>query len=316
MKQWLKIILGVIGGIVLLFVIDLVCIFTINKPILAINDKNDSVNLIYKGLLYDTYICHNYDVPQIKIKGIKFSCEDLNMKSLYKVTEVENVSISISDVSMTGATIIIKDTNKEPYVYGEWYKIEKENNGKWYELKTIVDNYGFNEIGYVVDKNNEVKFVINWEWLYGKLSFGDYRILKQVNNRYIYIEFSITSTSNKKIEVIKPENYNSVKFNKYLEKENKTIYLAGNIEEVYYTNDNTKVLLKDYIMKTYQTMDDVIKKITNELKLVSILKDGGTKIYKLKEYDITVIKCNTIEGNNDIFIGDYLMKFDNDSMCK
>lgn len=69
MKKWMKITLGVIGGVILLFVIDLVCIFAINRPLFAI--KKDDV---YRGLLYDTYICDEYSVPQIKLKGTKFKC--------------------------------------------------------------------------------------------------------------------------------------------------------------------------------------------------------------------------------------------------
>ena len=191
-----KFIFGVILVVILLIVIDLISIFTINKPLFAIKDKN---GYVYRGLLYDTYNCLEYSVPQIKRKGLKLACMPINSvefkESTYIETNIENVSISISDISLTGATIIIKDTNKTPYTYGQWYKIEKEINGKWYEVKTVIKDYGFNEIGYLPDENNEVKFVINWEWLYGELPLGSYRILKQVNDKYISIQFGIAETS-------------------------------------------------------------------------------------------------------------------------
>jgi len=88
---------------------------------------------------------------------------------------------------------MIKDTN--PYTHGAWYKIEKEINGKWYEVKTIIESYAFNSIGYLPDENNEIKFEIDWEWLYGELPLGSYRILKEVGNKYIAIEFNIAKTS-------------------------------------------------------------------------------------------------------------------------
>ena len=116
-------------------------------------------------------------------------------ESNYEITTIENVSIDIYDISLTGAMLIIKDMNKEPYVYGEWYVLQKEENGKWYNLETIIDDYGFNEMGYLVDENNEVKFIINWEWLYGKLPQGCYRILKEVDHRYIAVDFCIATTS-------------------------------------------------------------------------------------------------------------------------
>ena len=38
-------------------------------------------------------------------------------------------------------------------------------------------------MAYIVDKNNEVKFTIDWKWLYGELPSGSYRTLKQVNDK-------------------------------------------------------------------------------------------------------------------------------------
>lgn len=203
MSKYLKISLGVIGGIVLLFIIDLMCIFTINKPLLAIKEDNgDSINLIYRGILYDTYNCHEFSKPQIKVKGAKYTCAvlefDKQIESNYKPTEIENVSANIYDISLTGATIVVKDTNKKQNTYTDWYVIEKEENGKWYQLDTIIEDYGFNEMAYLPNENSEVKFVIDWEWLYGELPLGSYRILKKLNDgsaKIISIEFNIATTS-------------------------------------------------------------------------------------------------------------------------
>lgn len=293
------------------------------KHVIKIVSKNGN-KVTYWGLGYKVvrYLSVSPNEPYKNNIGVKYGSwfmkYDLEKteESSYKTTEIENVSINISDISLTGATIIIKDTNINPYTYGEWYKLEKQVNGKWYEIETVIDSYGFNSIAYLPDENNEVKFVIEWEWLYGELSLGSYRILKEVGNKYISIEFGIATTSDKKIEIIKPEYHNDIKFNKYLERDNKTIYLAGNIEEVYYTAIDKRMTLKDYITKSYQTVDDGIKHLTDIMNFISSFDDGGTTIHKSDEYDITIIKCNTISGNKDIFIGDYSMNFDNDSMCK
>ena len=247
MKKGIRIAFLILMGIVLLFIFDFICIWIFNKPFFAIKkDNNDSVNLVYSGLLYDTYICHEHSVPQIKIKGTKFTCAYIGVKemneSVYIPTEVKNVSMSISSLSLTGATIIIKDTNKNPYTYGEWYMIERKVNGKWYEVLPIIENYGFNSIGYLPNENNEVKFIIDWEWLYGKLSYGSYRILKEVGSYYISLEFEISEAVDKKIEVIKPEFRNDIKFNDYLVLDNRTIYLAGNILYRVWKENNVKRL--------------------------------------------------------------------------
>lgn len=69
MNIYLKTLLIIISVIVLLVVIDLVCIFTINRPIIAI--KKDHV---YYGVFYDSYECMEYSVLQIQPKNSKFSC--------------------------------------------------------------------------------------------------------------------------------------------------------------------------------------------------------------------------------------------------
>ena len=105
--------------------------------------------------------------------------------------QVENVTIQISAISPTGATLIITDTNPEPYLYGEWYKIQRLTDGQWQDLPHVIDNAAFNAMGYIPDENGEVKFTINWEWLYGTLPAGTYRIFKEVNFQELSIEFEI-----------------------------------------------------------------------------------------------------------------------------
>ena len=69
MNIYLKTLLIIISVIVLLVVIDLVCIFTINRPIIAIKKDN-----VYYGIFYDSYDCMEYSVLQIQPKNSMFSC--------------------------------------------------------------------------------------------------------------------------------------------------------------------------------------------------------------------------------------------------
>jgi len=111
--------------------------------------------------------------------------------SKYQPTDIENVSMKITDVSSKGATLTIKDSNKERFVYGEWYKIVKVEDGNWLELETLIGRPAFNEMAYVPDEKGKVEFVIDWEWLYGELTPGTYRLMKDVNSRYISAEFIV-----------------------------------------------------------------------------------------------------------------------------
>lgn len=104
-------------------------------------------------------------------------------------------------------------------------------------------------------------------------------------------------------------------FNKYLTKEDRNIYLEKNIAELYIFDHQDQFTLKDYVINTNQSLENIIKSITDLLDKQTILKDGGTTIYKKDNKNMTVITCNTVSGNNDIYIGDYHLKY-NDMMCK
>ena len=73
------------------------------------------------------------------------------------------------------------------------------------------------------------------------------------------------------------------------------------------------VTLKDYFSKTYQTFNDSINSLINNMELIDTYKDGGTKLYK--NDTISIIKCNTIDGNKDIYISDINLEYQ-ENYCK
>ncbi len=98
MKKWLKILLIILVIIIFLIVVDLVSIFTNNKPIFAIR-KNDNV---YRGIFYDTYNCQEFAVPQIKLKGTKFSCTIEGIDS-YNTIKIVDKTLNINNFSCAEA---------------------------------------------------------------------------------------------------------------------------------------------------------------------------------------------------------------------
>lgn len=75
-----------------------------------------------------------------------------------------------------------------------------------------------------------------------------------------------------------------------------------------YIGDN-EVNLDEYIVNNDNWLDNIISKLDN----VDMLYDGGTKIYKGN--NITVIKCNTLDGNRDVYIGNEDLEF-KQNFCK
>ena len=117
------------------------------------------------------------------------------------------------------------------------------------------------------------------------------------------------------LKVSSENNDKNIKFKEYLKFDNETIYLAENVSELFIVENKNQTSLRKYIINSTESMDKSIESITNLLNKQSILKDGGTIIFKNKDKNITLIKCNTIDGNKDIYIGDYNLNFKS-SMCK
>ena len=93
------------------------------------------------------------------------------------------VSMSVSNVTPSGLTVHFRQYDKrdtEELTYGEGYQLEKFNGNDWDEVPQIIDNGAFNDIGYILPSEGEAEIEINWEWLYGRLSPGRYRITKTI----------------------------------------------------------------------------------------------------------------------------------------
>ena len=68
MKRCFKIILGITGIIILLILIDLVCIFTINRPIFS-QGEDYGTYAVYKGLFLILTFVPNFLRPKSSQRG-------------------------------------------------------------------------------------------------------------------------------------------------------------------------------------------------------------------------------------------------------
>lgn len=102
---------------------------------------------------------------------------------------------------------------------------------------------------------------------------------------------------------------NCTKEKKYYNYNGRTVYLVC-LDEIYLKSDKKTTTLKEYLTNPNKDFDKVMNDIIKQLNMVESLWDGGTAMYKnnSKDANITIIQCQTIEGNNDIYIGDSSMK--------
>ncbi len=117
---------------------------------------------------------------------------------LVEQTVKEDINLIIKDFSPSGATFYLSSLEQIDYNFNDIYKVEIFEDNVWKEAPFYVEYTPSDDPLHTV-KSNEIseEFTINWEWLYGKLPDGDYRLVKTVFNnvseRNIYAEFSLAN---------------------------------------------------------------------------------------------------------------------------
>lgn len=100
----------------------------------------------------------------------------------YNENNLENVTVAVMDNTATTLKLEINNQSSKEIQYGDEYQIfqyDEEIKG-WRHADTIIENYGFHMIAYVLDPKSTTTLDIDFEWLYGTLEPGRYRIVKEI----------------------------------------------------------------------------------------------------------------------------------------
>ena len=103
-----------------------------------------------------------------------------------QISEI-GLSFSLRNISPTGATLVFHQYNadapKGELMFGEAFVIEVKKNDEWEKASISIEgNYGFNSIAMMIESESITQTKIDWEWLYGELGPGEYRIGKSVTD--------------------------------------------------------------------------------------------------------------------------------------
>ncbi len=136
------------------------------------------------------------------IISIYVSSEYLSNKK--RLLSIDIVSLEVKEDSITpkSATFTLKSHKKDApsYTYGEDFILEKKEKDNWESIVPIVEDYGFSAIGFTLFPGDERDIEVVWEWVYGDLPKGEYRIKKNIypnleeydfKEYYIAAEFNI-----------------------------------------------------------------------------------------------------------------------------
>ena len=119
----------------------------------------------------------------LEIKETEEQINEPIVVNLEGQTEVDNISMQVVDgtLSPTGMKLLITDYNEDKYVYGLYFYIEKKVKGEWVSVPVKSEHLVvFPDKAYFVDKNYQLVLDMNWEYVYGKLASGTYRIVKRI----------------------------------------------------------------------------------------------------------------------------------------
>lgn len=98
------------------------------------------------------------------------------------LSPLDGVTMEVIECSDTSVTVrITNNTDKDIQCGDAFYlEIQDEKTGEWRKLDTVIDNAAFTDVAYMIQKDSPYEKVIDFEWLYGKLEPGRYRIVKTV----------------------------------------------------------------------------------------------------------------------------------------
>lgn len=115
------------------------------------------------------------------------------------------LSLSVENVTSTGLTFVCTQSGGDAIgdlTAGSYYSLIVQEEDGWYRVPYVFpeDEVCWNSLAYNI-KGNTTKWDIDWEWLYGKLPSGTYRILKTItdeggegeygDSEVFYVEFEI-----------------------------------------------------------------------------------------------------------------------------
>ncbi|MBD5467659.1 MAG: hypothetical protein HDR21_05850 [Lachnospiraceae bacterium] len=120
------------------------------------------------------------------------------------------LTLRAESVSATGCTVVFIQHGGAPtgeLTSGTWYRIEKKEGDEWVEMpyaQGIGDEVGWNDVAWCIPGEGSVEFEEDWGFLYGELTSGTYRIVKEImdfrgsgdyDKKWYYAEFSVMEES-------------------------------------------------------------------------------------------------------------------------
>ena len=132
----------------------------------------------------------------VLLTGCGQNLENLGEEFTEEVNTLEGVEITVDESldASTGITYTLSNQSDKDLNYGQDYGLQKEKNGKWYDVEPENPVAITMELLWLPAGNTDT-LELSWESSYGELPAGHYRILKNVsdneNGYYLAGEFQV-----------------------------------------------------------------------------------------------------------------------------
>ncbi|MBO5337936.1 MAG: hypothetical protein J6A94_12500 [Lachnospiraceae bacterium] len=113
--------------------------------------------------------------------------EDLPMGDLVETKRqeldvIEGFSMNVTYATCRGVSLQFTNQTDKNIMMGDSYSLQNYQDGKWYELDYLIDNWAFTAIGYEMPPESIRSLAVKWDVFHGELEPGHYRIVKDISD--------------------------------------------------------------------------------------------------------------------------------------
>lgn len=101
------------------------------------------------------------------------------------VKDAWGIVLSVENVTPTGMKLVITQSGGEPtgeLQTGSNYVLEQRSGDSWTDVEPLLQEFeiAWEAVAYLIPMDDTIEMDISWEWLYGTLPAGEYRLGKEI----------------------------------------------------------------------------------------------------------------------------------------
>lgn len=148
------------------------------------------IKIAYDGMIAESYpaqILGTKSIELVKDVIIPENPETSVFENAEKIEKDYGVTLEAQNVSASGLTISCLQsggTNIAELNTGSYYEIYRLEDNVYKKVEYLPQEHdiGWTSEAYIITKDGTTTWEVDWEWLYGKLPAGKYRIGKEIMN--------------------------------------------------------------------------------------------------------------------------------------